>query len=117
MNRKKLPTMTQLFLNTSGLDKGNVPLSQPFTNFPYVLIGLSNDIFSFITYQMFNSAILDWFLKGNPVDKEFLFNAGGSSSQNPGVWQIKNYARGSSTTLWVHDYDTIRFVCVYGVTY
>lgn len=109
--------MTQLFLNTSGLDAGDVPLSQPFTNFPYVLIGLSNDIFSFITYQMFNSAILNWFLKRNPVDKPFLFDAGGSSSQGAGVWQIRNYAHGSSTTLWVHDYDTTRFVCVYGISF
>lgn len=117
MNSKQLPELTQLYLNTSGLDTGDVPLSQPFTNFPYVLIGLSNDIFSFITYQMFNSAILDWFLKGNLGDKPFLFDAGGSSTQSPGVWQIKNYAHGSSTTLWVHDYDTVRLVCVYGVSF
>ena len=108
--------MTQLFLNTSGLDIGNVQLSQPFTNFPYVLIGLSNDIFSFITYQMFNSAILDWFLKGNPVGKFFVFT-GGTSNGNAGVWQIKTYAEGSSTTLWAHDYNNSRFVCVYGVSF
>ena len=117
MNSKQLPELTQLYLNTSGLDKGNVQLSQPFTNFPYVLIGLSNDILTFITYQMFNSAILDWFLKGNPVDKPFLFNAGGNSSASAGVWQIKNYAHGSSTTLWAHDHENSRFVCVYGVSF
>ena len=117
MNSKQLPELTQLYLNTSGLDVGNIQLSQPFTNFPYVLIGLSNDGFTFITYQLFNSAILDWFLKGNPVNKPFLFAAGGSSRQNPGVWQIKNYAGGSSTTLWVHDYNEARFVCAYGVSF
>ena len=118
MNSKQLPELTQLYLNTSGLNEGNIQLSQPFTNFPYVLIGLSNDMFSFITYQMFNSAILDWFLKGNPVDKPFLFDAGGADRVgNPGVWQIKNYAGGSSTTLWVHDYDSVRFVCAYGVSF
>ena len=117
MNSKTMPELTQLFLNTSGLDSGNVTLSQPFTNFPYFLIGLSNDTFTFITYQMFNSAIVDWFLKGNPVDRPFLFAAGGSSSSSPGVWQIKNYAHGSSTTLWVHDYNTTRVVCVYGVSF
>lgn len=117
MNSKGLPELTQLYLNTSGLDVGDIQLSQPFTNFPYVLIGLSNDSFTFITYQIFNSAILDWFLKRNPVDKPFLFSAGGSSTQSPGVWQIKNYAGGSSTTLWKHDYNTSRVICVYGVSF
>lgn len=111
MNSKQLPELTQLYLNTSGLPTGNVQLSQPFTNFPYVLIGLSDDDFTVITYQMFNSAILDWFLKGNPVDKGFLF-AGG-----PNHWKIKNYAHGSSTTLWLQDYENSRFVCVYGVSF
>ena len=117
MNSKERPTLTQLFLNTSGLDAGNVQLSQPFTNFPYVLIGSSNDAFTFIAYHMFNSAILDWFFKGNPVGKAFLFNAGGSSSTGACVWQIKTYAEGSSTTLWAHDYNNSRFVCVYGVSF
>lgn len=120
MNSKQLPDLTQLFLNTSGLYSGNIQLSQPFTNFPYVLVGLSNDTFTFITYQMFNSAILDWFLKGNPVDKGFLFNAGGSSGASggaSGVWQIKTYAEGSSTTLWAHSYSNARLVCVYGVSF
>ena len=111
MNSKQLPELTQLYLNTSGLGTGNIQLSQPFTNFPYVLIGLSNDKFNCITYQMFNSAILDWFLKGNPIDKCFVFNAAAE------VWNIKNYAHGSSTTLWVTYYENSRFVCVYGVSF
>ena len=111
MNSKQLPELTQLFLNTSGLNTGNIQLSQPFTNFKKIIVGVTFQDFSSLALLEYDCAILNWILEGNPINKHFTFPMAGQ------YWNIKNYSNGSSTTLLKTDYENCRFVFVYGVTY
>lgn len=102
----KRPTFTVLFENTSGQGSGDITLSQPFTNFPYLMINVTNDQQSFRKPYIIPSWLLDFSLR--ELDKAYLFG-------DPSVcWQISTYANGSSTTLWKASGENAVFRGVYG---
>lgn len=102
----KRPTFTVLFENTSGQGSGDITLSQPFTNFPYLMINVTNDQQTFRKPYIIPSWLLDFSLR--ELDNAYLF---GDSSV---YWQISTYANGSSTTLWKASGDKAIFRGVYG---
>jgi hypothetical protein len=102
----KRPTFTVLFENTSGQGAGDITLSQPFTNFPYLMVNVTDDQQTFRKPCIIPSWLLDFSLR--ELDKPYLF---GDSAV---YWQISTYADGSSTTLWKVSRENAVFRGVYG---
>lgn len=102
----KRPTFTILFESAPGQGSGDIKLSQPFTNFPYLMVNVTNDPQTFRKPYIIPSWLLDFSL--GVLGKAYLF---GDSAT---YWQISTYAEGSSTTFWKASGDKAVFRGVYG---
>lgn len=102
----KRPTFTVLFENTSGMNSGDINLSQPFTEFPYLLINVTNDNQTYRRPYVIPSWLLDFSLR--ELDNDYLMGDSGT------YWTIRTYANGSSTTFLKTGAENSKFRGIYG---
>ena len=103
---KTRPTFTVLFEDINGLNSGDIALSQPFTNFAYLMINQTNDSQTYRRPYIIPTWLLNYAL--SELDKAYLI---GDSTI---YWQIKTYANGSTTTLLKSDGENSRMRGIYG---
>lgn len=108
MNSNSEVTFTPL---TSGsTERGNIQLSQPFTNFSEIVFLGADDDATYVVPTIFNTKMLDYCL--DELNKSVLLPCGGSN-----YYVIKPYSGGSSTTLFVQHKENARVFAIYGITY
>lgn len=103
---KTRPTFTVLFEDINGLNSGDLTLSQPFTNFTYLMINQTNDSQSYRKLYIIPTWLLNYAL--SEMDRDYLL---GDSAN---YWQIKTYAGGSTTTLLKIGGENSRMRGIYG---
>jgi hypothetical protein len=103
--------ITQLFFAPSGLKAGDIQLSQPFTNFAKILFCFSNDYADNAIMLQLDSKSLDFIMSNTTLNKTPTFIANG------GYWRFKNYANGSTTTLFKVQDETAVFFGIWGLEY
>lgn len=112
MNNSNNYELVPLFESkASPLNTGDITLSQPFTNFPFIICVFSNDSGTNTLLHIYNTTILNWVLnKTFSKTETFAINQG-----NQGSWYIKNYANGSSTTLLKRSEENSSCYGIYGL--
>ena len=100
--------LVTLFENLSGLGTGDIPLSQPFTNFPFIAVVAANDSGNTAVNFIYSSTVLNNILS-NRYSKVSRFGL------QPGSWYIYTYAKGSSTTLFKHQDESSAIYGIYGI--
>ena len=90
-------------------DNGDIPLKQPFTNFPFIIITYGPDSGGVVIPRFFSTKNLDYLLKtsNKPVGI-----AGGST-----YWYIEPYARGTTTTFLKESFENSSIFGVYGLKF
>lgn len=109
MNNSNNYELVPLFESkASPLNTGDITLSQPFTNFPFIIYVFSNDSGTNTSLHIYNTTILNWVLNKT-------FSKTETFAINQGSWYIKNYANGSSTTLLKHSVKNSGCYGIYGL--
>lgn len=103
--------LVTLFENLNGFGVGDISLSQPFTNFPFIAVVAADDSGSAAVHFIYSSTVLNNILsnKYSKVDKF------GLQQGNQGVWYICTYAKGSSTTLFKRQEENSAIYGIYGI--
>lgn len=103
--------VTQLFFNPTGLRAGDIQLSQPFTNFAKILFCFSNDYADSAVMLQLDSKSFDFIMSNTTLNKNPIFIEYGA------YWRIKNYANGSTTTLFKKQDGSGVFWGIWGLEY
>lgn len=103
--------ITQLFFNPSGQGTGDIQLSQPFTNFAKILFCFSNQYADNAGMLQLDSKSLDFIMSNTTLNKNPILIAYGA------YWRFKNYANGSTTTLFKKQDGSCVFWGIWGLEY
>jgi hypothetical protein len=103
--------ITQLFFNPSGQGTGDIQLSQPFTNFAKILFCFSNQYADNANMFQLDSKSLDFIMSNTTLNKSPILIAYGA------YWRFKNYANGSTTTLFKKQDGPCIFWGIWGLEY
>ena len=103
--------ITQLFFNPSGHGAADIQLSQPFTNFAKILFCFSNNYADNAHMLQLDSKSLDFIMSNTTLNKNPILIAYGT------YWRFKNYANGSTTTLFKKQDGSFIFWGVWGLEY
>lgn len=108
MNSNSEVTFT--LLTSGSIGRGNIQLSQPFTNFSEIVFLGADDGATYVVPTIFNTKMLAYCL--GEFNKSVLLPCGGGR-----YYVIKPYSGGSSTTLFVLDKENALVFAIYGITY
>ena len=106
---KNKPSLQKLFVDSSGLNAGDITLDRPFTDFAYIYINWTNDSSSFRQPYIIPSWLLDTALA--ETDAPYMFGDCNT------YWRIKAYVNGSTTSFFKHDSNNSRIRDIYGFNY
>lgn len=98
----------QEVLFEGGIGRGDIPLNQPFTNFPFIIITYGPDSGDVAIPKFFSTKNLDYLLRNYTVQ---------IGITESGFWYIKTYAKGTTTTLLKLSSENALIHGVYGLKF
>lgn len=99
----------QEVLFEGGLAGGDIPLNQPFTNFPFIIIAYAPDSGTVVIPRFFSTKNLDYLLR--------TYNVPVGITETYKYWYIETYAKGTTTTLLKKSNENMLIYGVYGLKF
>ena len=91
------------------LDRGDITLNQPFTNFPFIVIAYGTDSGNVVIPKFFSTKNLDCLLRTSKIPVGI--------ADTYKYWYIETYAKGTTTTLLKKSTENTSICGVYGLKF